>query len=416
MAEIKEVRETKQEINFDEFYNDLMKNWDDDNYVIEKINSLNLDKCDFLPHQKKVLEGILLRKQKNDGVFACFQESNEIEENGYALQQLGECYYFGIGVEKNEKDTFKFFKMANEKGNFHALKGLIVCYRENLGVEKNIAEQYRLYKIYAEKTGDLQTLHSFAYIYMNGMSSMTDFGFVSFEKDINEAIRLYKIIFEKEHNNKRILYYDNYDSVKYKLTNYYVSLSFEERYEFYKSLAKNSPVLKIIKNKQHLRRFETLILQEKINEIYKDTKKKFEELEKYLPPSYDNDFSLYNEQLIKIEKNQGLDISFVVLQNKFDELERKINEKFENFERKMYFPYDVVSLPFNKLEIPEKKEQTFSVQLLEMQEKINDLERKIKEKLEELERKMYLPPFADPRLPNGGHIFQQALTSRNKFD
>jgi len=239
-----ETKETKQEITFDEFYNDLTNNWDNDNYIIEKITNLNLDNCNFLPWQKKFLEGDLLDKQgKYEDAFKCFQESNEIEENAYAMNNLSYYYQNRKGIEKNETEAIRLYKLAIEKGHMMAINNLGCCYWSGEGVEKNFVEAIKLFKEYIEKSGD---------------------------KDFSNLLNCYK------------------------------QLTFNQKYEFYKSLPKNSLILKEIQNTK----------------------------------DYENDLS-----------------------------------RFDVF--------------------------------------------KLQEKVDELERLVYLPPYADPRFPNGGLGFQQALSSRN---
>jgi len=240
------MTETKQEITFDELYNDLSNNYDNNDYVIQKLNSLNLNGCNFLPYQKKFLEGYLLQKQrKYEDAFKCFQESNEIEENGYALNKLAICYESGEGVKKNIDEAIRLYKLAIEKGNINAMYNLAECYYFRKGVEKNINIIIKLLKEYYEKSND---------------------------RDFNILIKCYN------------------------------ALPFNQKYYFYNSLSKNSPVL--------------------------------------------------------------------------EQLEKSASE--------------IDCLKFKLL--------------------------KLQEKVDELEKLMYLPPYADPKLHNGGPGFQQALLSRNDFD
>jgi len=346
-----ETKETKQEITFDEFYNDLSNNWDNDDYVIQTLKNLN--ECVFIPYQKKFLEGLLLQKQgKYEEGFRCFQESNEIEENGYALNKLALCYEKGEGVEKNLVESIKLYKLAIEKENIHAINNLGFCYDKGIGVDKNPVEAVRLYKLAVEK-GNIIAHYNLGYCYyfgegvdknpveaiklyklavekgntiaMNNLGSCYYFG-EGVDKNIDEAIRLYKLASDKgsilAHYNLALCYYNGegvdknpVEAIKlYKLyfeksddRNFrnliecYKQLTFNQKYDFYNSLSKNSPILEVI---------------EKENEI-----------------------------------------------------------------------------------------DCLKFKLLKMQEKINELEKYI-----------FLPPFADPRLPNGGPGFQNALASRNDFD
>jgi len=238
MAETKEI---KQENTFDDFYNDLSNNWNDNIYIIQKITNLNLNECNFLPYQKKFLEGCLLQKQgKHKEGFRCYQESNEIEENGYAMNNLGYCYKSGIGVDKNAVEAVRFYKLAIKKGNIIAINNLGCCYKTGEGVEKNIIKALKLFK-------------------------------ECIEKGCNRPGNLLKC---------------------------YKELTYNHKYKFYKSLPKNSSILKEIKD-----------------------------------------------------------------------------------------AYQIECLQFDNLN-----------------------------EIDELKRLVYLPPYANPRFPNGGLGFQQALSSRNDFN
>jgi len=236
------------QITFDEFYNDLMnKNnaYKYNNYVIEKITNLNLDKCNFLPHQKKFLEGLLLLKQvKYNKAFKCFHESNIMIENGYALERLGVCYNYGIGVKPDINKAITFFKLAVEKGNIPAMNILAFWYDDGIGIEKNIDKAFKLYEMSAEK-GNINSLHTLAFSYKYGRY---------YKKDIIKAIKFYKILFEKGE-----------ERVMSNIICCYKDLSPNEKDNFCKSLPENSPILERIKD---IERLEEKMRQE-INKIDK---------------------------------------------------------------------------------------------------------------------------------------------------
>jgi TPR repeat protein len=91
----------------------------------------------------------------------CYQygkgiEKNEIKalelykvaaEKGYtkSLTKLGWCYYYGIGTEKNEVKAFELFKEAADKYNTDAIYNLGLCYELGIGTEKNEDRAYELY-------------------------------------------------------------------------------------------------------------------------------------------------------------------------------------------------------------------------------------------------------------------------------
>jgi len=239
--------------DFDEFYADLSNNWKDNNYVIEKIISLNLNECDFLPYQKKFLEGILLQKQgKYEDAFKCFLESNKLEENGYVMNNMANCYHHGEGVKKNFIEAVRLYKLAIEKGSVSAICNLGYCYENEIGVDKNPVEAVRLYKLAVEK-GNITAHYNLGYFYQRG---------VGVDKNIDIAIKLYKVYFEKS---------DDKDFTN--LIKCYNDLSFNQKYEFYKSLSKNSPILEKIQNIDNtILFFEIREIREEIKNLQNDIK------------------------------------------------------------------------------------------------------------------------------------------------
>jgi len=205
--------------DFDALYTELLNNWNKEEYVVETIKDLNM-KCDFIivEYQKKILKGILSHfREKYLIAFKCFQESNNIEENGYAMNMIG--YYFenGYAPEQDINKAIMFYKSAIKKGNIFSMYNLACCLNNGIGVEK----------------------------------------------DKNEAFKLYKIASEK--GNKKALI---------NLLMCYKKMSFVDRYEFYKSLINfsennNNIILEtIIKhNEIEYLKFENLLMKEKIKEI-----------------------------------------------------------------------------------------------------------------------------------------------------
>jgi len=220
---------SNKEITFDVFYNDITNNWNNDNYIIQKITNLNLNECNFSSWQKKLLQGVILQKQKKykEGL-RCFQESNEIEENIYASAKLGYFYHIGIGVKKNINTAISFYKIAVKKGNVMAINNLAVCYQKEESV-KDINLAIHFYKLAIEK-GNAIAMKNLGICYESG---------IGVEKHINTAMRLYSMAFEK--GNEEAIYY---------LLNCYQKLTNDEKYKFYKSLPENSNILEKIEEKQ----------------------------------------------------------------------------------------------------------------------------------------------------------------------
>ena len=64
-----------------------------------------------------------------------------------AKMLLAECYFEGVGVDKNEKKAFKLMKEAS-KENHDAIYRMAQCYAMGIGVKKNYAKAVELFKQY----------------------------------------------------------------------------------------------------------------------------------------------------------------------------------------------------------------------------------------------------------------------------
>lgn len=69
--------------------------------------------------------------------------------NGYlpAINYLGNCYYFGRGVEKDYKKAVKLFEKASTAGNWEATENLAMCYMKGNGVEANKEKMKELFDL-----------------------------------------------------------------------------------------------------------------------------------------------------------------------------------------------------------------------------------------------------------------------------
>lgn len=72
-----------------------------------------------------------------------------LQGNALACLKLGELYFHGKGVEKDEKKAFELFKFAAEKGNAEAIKNIGAFYEFGFPgiVDQDIAKAIQLYKI-----------------------------------------------------------------------------------------------------------------------------------------------------------------------------------------------------------------------------------------------------------------------------
>ncbi len=60
--------------------------------------------------------------------------------NTHALFNLGWCYYYGIGVEENKKKAVSLFEQSALRGDYDAEYALGRCYRDGIGVEQNMSK------------------------------------------------------------------------------------------------------------------------------------------------------------------------------------------------------------------------------------------------------------------------------------
>lgn len=96
-----------------------------------------------------------------------------------ALLVLGQCYYFGNGVEKDGSKALTFYRRAADLGNSKAQFYLGVLTYTGDGVEKNVSEAVRWYRMAADN-GDSQAAAVLGQILVKGGDTVFD---------INEGIR-----------------------------------------------------------------------------------------------------------------------------------------------------------------------------------------------------------------------------------
>lgn len=72
---------------------------------------------------------------------------------GYAPAQnnLGLCYAYGNGVERNAAEAVRWFRKAAKKGYDEAQCNLAKCYTQGNGVEPNAVEAVRWFRMSAEQ-------------------------------------------------------------------------------------------------------------------------------------------------------------------------------------------------------------------------------------------------------------------------
>ena len=100
---------------------------------------------------------------------ANIDELKKAAEQGDALAQcnLGNCYAFGDGVEKNPTEAVKWCRKAAEQGYAQAQYNLGTCYDFGNGVEKNLSEAVKWYRKAAEQ-GNATAQYNLGICYYKG--------------------------------------------------------------------------------------------------------------------------------------------------------------------------------------------------------------------------------------------------------
>ena len=99
-----------------------------------------------------------------------------------AQKRLAEIYKNGIlGVSKNQKESFKWYLIAAERGDYDAAFYVALFYANGNGIEKNYVEAVKWYKIAADH-GSSSAMNNLAVCYENGRGV---------EKDEEEAFSFY---------------------------------------------------------------------------------------------------------------------------------------------------------------------------------------------------------------------------------
>jgi Sel1 repeat len=99
-----------------------------------------------------------------------------------AQYSLGECYYEGNGIARDDKEAVKWFRKAAEQGQADAQYSLGECYYEGNGVARDNIEAFKWFRKAAEQgQADAQYYIAECYYYGNVLA-----------KDTEEALKLYR--------------------------------------------------------------------------------------------------------------------------------------------------------------------------------------------------------------------------------
>ena len=74
-------------------------------------------------------------------------------EQGYPNGQLnlGECYFYGDGVEQSFEEALKYFRLAADQEYAPAQGYLGKCYEEGLGVDQDLSEAFKYWQLAADQ-------------------------------------------------------------------------------------------------------------------------------------------------------------------------------------------------------------------------------------------------------------------------
>jgi len=138
---------------------------------------------------------------KNDTEALRLSKLGVEKENPFAYRNLGYCYCYGRGTDKDTEEGIKFLQKGVELGNSYAQASLGCCYENGIGVKKNLKEAVHLYRLAAEQ-GNAGAQKGLGYCYING---------IGVEKNYKEAVRLYQLAADQGHavaqNNLAHCYY-----------------------------------------------------------------------------------------------------------------------------------------------------------------------------------------------------------------
>lgn len=119
----------------------------------------------------------------------CFAEGKGVERNEYeafkwfklaaekghaeAMNNMGRCYYIGIGIKQNYSEAINWFRKSAEMGNPSAQYNIGVCYYKGYGVSQDYTEAILWFSKAAEQNYT-DALCYLAQCYMNGIGVNVD--------------------------------------------------------------------------------------------------------------------------------------------------------------------------------------------------------------------------------------------------
>lgn len=112
------------------------------------------------------------------------------EEQGVISEGLGLCYEYGLGVEENETEAFKYYTLAANDNYTAAKYRLGLCYRYGRGTTENLTDAYRWLSD-AGQNGNFNAQYETAMMLLNGEGV---------SMDQQQAIQMLTKIAEEDHD------------------------------------------------------------------------------------------------------------------------------------------------------------------------------------------------------------------------
>ena len=152
-------------------------------FCYENGNGVNKDYCEAIKwYDKSAKQGNTRAQSYLPNVVRKLRES---AENGYGWAQcnLGYCYEFGLGMEKNIYQAVYWYKKAAEQGSDVAQCNLGICYKNGIGVDKDYGEAFYWLKKAADQ-GNVGAQFEVGYSYHYGLGYL--------EQDYSKAVYWYR--------------------------------------------------------------------------------------------------------------------------------------------------------------------------------------------------------------------------------
>ncbi|WP_301860534.1 tetratricopeptide repeat protein [uncultured Megasphaera sp.] len=144
---------------------------------------------DLLYNLKQADAGKLLKLPQDNCIQTDKRDASdhtvEEQEDAEVQKQMGDCYYYGNGVEQNYKEAVKWYRKAAEQGDARAQNNLGLCYYYGHGIAKSYEDAMKWY-CKALEQGSSKARHNLevCYYYGHGIGQSYE---VAMKRFYNEA-------------------------------------------------------------------------------------------------------------------------------------------------------------------------------------------------------------------------------------